>query len=447
MAAPTALILARSKTLRLLTLFLFYLTQGAPIGVFFYAIPAWMAGNGASAADTAWVVGFAVLPWTLKLVNGFIIDRYTFLPMGRRRIWIVGAQLLVAVVLLSGAIIGPSPSDLVLLAGIAFCANMAVTFQDVAIDSLAIDIMPEEERAKAGSIMFGAQVLGIAGTTAMVGYLLQHASFQTAMIAAAMVPIAVAIYGIVISERAGERRLPWTQGSAHAHNIAIKIDAWWPLLKQSFKALVLPLSLMFLPVLFLRAMPYGGFEAFHPVLAQQTAGWSISDYTGLMSTAQFTSGVLALLIGAWAVERLGAQRALLIYVSLAVAFLLVMGLSPHLWTNDTFLSVMFFGGDILATFISIATIPICMRLCNPAVAATQFTIYMAVANFGRPFGAWVSGVTAGQGHPTWLYFASAAGYTVVIVILLLVRFPQENREEHIAAEELPHGDGIPARVN
>ena len=37
-------------------------------------------------------LGLTALPWTLKLVNGFIMDRYTFLAMGRRRIWIIGAQ-------------------------------------------------------------------------------------------------------------------------------------------------------------------------------------------------------------------------------------------------------------------------------------------------------------------------------------------------------------------
>ncbi len=448
-AAPvqSGLILTQSKPLRLLTLFLFYLTQGAPVGVFLYAIPAWMAGNGASAADTAWVVGFAMLPWSLKLVNGFIIDRYTFLAMGRRRAWIIGAQLLVALVLLAGGVIAPAADDLVKLAAIGFIANLAVTYQDVGIDSLAIDIMPEEERAKASSIMFGAQIIGIAGTTAMVGYLLETASFQSAMLAAAIVPLFVATFGMCILEREGERRLPWAKGVAHPRNVAIQMDAWWPLLKQSFKVMVMPLSLIFLPILFLRAVPFGAFEAFHPVLAQQTAGWSISDYTSLLSLAQFCSGVGGLLVGAWVVERLGAQRALTIYLMLGITLLMVMGLSQHLWSNSTFLTTVIFISDFIATFATIAAIPIAMRMCSPAVAATQFTIYMAVANFGRPLGAWISGMTAGEGNPTWLYFTCAAGWAVSLAILLVVRFPSGNRNEAITAEELPHGDGIPARVN
>ena len=446
-SAPSKLILTQSKFLRLLTLFLFYLTQGVPIGVFLYAIPAWIAGNGAGVADTAWVVGIVMLPWALKLINGFVIDRYTFLPMGRRRIWVVGAQSLVAIVLLVGGAIGPTAQDLVFLAGLGFCANLAATFQDVAIDSLAIDIMPEDERAKAASIMFGAQILGIAGSTAMVGYLLEFASFQTAMMAAAIVPLAVAFFGIAIVEREGERRLPWSKGAAHPHNHSVKIDAWYLLLKQSFKALLVPLNLILLPVLLMRAVPFGAFESFHPVLAQQTAGWTISEYTNLISTAQFVSGVSGLFVGAWVVERLGAQWAMIMYATIGIVLLLLMGLSPHLWANDTFLATIFFASDLIATFIAIAMIPICMRMCHPAVAATQFTIYMATANLGRPIGAWVSGMTVGLGNPTWLYFACAASWVIMLGILLAVRFPSENQTEHITAQDLPQGEGIAARVN
>ena len=445
--APARLILTQSKWLRLLTLFLFYFTQGAPIGVFIYAIPSWMAGNGATPADTAWVVGIVFLPWTLKLINGFLIDRYTFLAMGRRRAWIIGAQLLVAGSMLVGAAVNPSSSDIVTIAAIGFCANVAITFQDVGIDSLAVDIMEESERARASSIMFGAQVLGIAATTGLVGYLLDNFGFREALIAAALVPLLVAIFGIAIREREGERRLPWTKGNPHPRNIDIQVDAWWPLLKSSFLALFAPMSLLLLPVLFLRALPFGGAESFHPILAQQIAGWSISEYTSLISTAQFSAGVGALLVAWWIVDKLGAQRTLTIIVAIGITAFIAMGLSQALWTNSYVLVSLFYLLEFLSTFGAAALIPICMRMCNPAVAATQFTIYMAFSNFGRPLGASLSGVTAGAGEPTYLYFGLAAGWSVILLVLFLVRFPKGDEVLQEVAEELPQGDGIPARVD
>ena len=85
-----------------------------------------------------------------------------------------------------------------------------------------------------------------------------------------------------------------------------------------------------------------------------------------------------------------------------------------------------------------------MRMCSPAVAATQFTIYMAVANFGRPLGASLAAVTAGAGNPALMYWLFAASWVIPVVILLLVRFPGENRAYHDTAEVLPQGEGLAA---
>ena len=62
---------------------------------------------------------------------------------------------------------------------------------------------------------------------------------------------------------------------------------------------------------------------------------------------------------------------------------LAMALAKLYWTNDSVLMAYFFGGESISTFTRITLVQIAMRLCSPAVAATQFTIYMAMANFGR----------------------------------------------------------------
>ena len=149
-AAGSRWILTESRPLRLSTLFILYVAQGVPLGLFWFAIPSWMAANGASAADVGYVLGLTTLPWTLKLVNGFIMDRYTFLAMGRRRIWIIGAQMVMIALLAGCALIGPGVTDIWLLGSAGFVVNMATTFQDVAVDGMAVDVMEEDERARAG---------------------------------------------------------------------------------------------------------------------------------------------------------------------------------------------------------------------------------------------------------------------------------------------------------
>ncbi len=70
-----------------------YFAQGIPQGLLAIAIPAWLASQGVSAADIGSYLAVIVLPWAFKLVTGPLMDRYEFLPMGRRRPWVIGAQL------------------------------------------------------------------------------------------------------------------------------------------------------------------------------------------------------------------------------------------------------------------------------------------------------------------------------------------------------------------
>lgn len=441
-AKSPAFILTQSKTLRLVMLVLFYFTQGFPTGLFFYAIPTWMAANGASTGEIAGVVSLASLPWSAKFVNGFLIDRYTFLPMGRRRVWIIGAQSLIVVALLVGALIAPAYNDVFLLSLVGFCANAAVTFQDVGIDSLAVDIMPEDERAKAGGIMGGAQILGIAGTTAAGGYLLDAYGISICLIVACVVPGLVMLFGIILREREGERRLPWTAGEAHPVNLRLDTVAWVPLLKRAFRAVLAPLSLMLVIAMMARSVPWGGFEAFHPVLFQERGGWELTEYTNFISTLQFVSGLFGMIVGGALVDRVGAQRSLAVALVLGIALTIAMALAEALWSDARVLMGYMIGMEFVGIIYFVAMIPMCMRMCTPAIAATQFTIYMATGNFGRPIGASLAGVTAGAGHPQLFYFAVAGIWALAAVVAIFARFPtQSPQAEHAVAEQLPQAAG------
>ena len=197
-------ILVDSRRLRLFTLFILYVAQGVPIGLFWFAIPTWMATNGADAADVGYVLGLTAIPWTLKLVNGFIMDRYTWLAMGRRRVWIVGAQMTMIVLLIGAAALAPQASDIVLLGLAGFLVNMATTFQDVAVDGLAVDIMEEDERARASGMMFGGQSIGMALSTALTGMAIARMGPSAAYLLAAGFIAMVTLYVLFLRERAGD---------------------------------------------------------------------------------------------------------------------------------------------------------------------------------------------------------------------------------------------------
>ncbi len=75
--------LADSSLLRYITFIVLYFAQGVPAGVFGVAFPAWMAINGKSAAEIGSFMAVAMAPWSFKIIAGPLMDRFTYLPMGR----------------------------------------------------------------------------------------------------------------------------------------------------------------------------------------------------------------------------------------------------------------------------------------------------------------------------------------------------------------------------
>lgn len=377
------------------------------------------------------------------------MDRYTYLSMGRRRIWIISAQFTIVAMLLVAAIVSPGPKEIWLLSILGFLANSGTAFQDVSIDSLAVDIMPEDERAKAAGVMFGGQVLGISATTFAAGQLIAIYGTAAGYLAAALVVTCVLIFGISIREREGEGRFPWSGGKAHPHNIAIQVEAWKPLLFNSAKSMLAPLSLLALIIFFVRAMPSGIAEAYHPGLATGIGGWSQTEYTNTIAAAQFTVGMFALTLGGWSVAKIGSQRAAVIICILIGLFALGFGLARDYWDNASLLTAYFWQIEFFGTMAAVAIIPIAMRLCDPRVAATQFTLYMAASNVGRPLGNAVAAATDEVGSPQFMYFALAGVFAVLSLIMWFARFPTRAPlvEEIIeSAQPLEAGKSVP-RIN
>jgi PAT family beta-lactamase induction signal transducer AmpG len=106
--------------------------------------------------------------------------------------------------------------------------------------------------------------------------------------------------------------------------------------------------------------------------------------------------------------------------------------SEPLWGEQRLFTAFVFGWIALDMLLTVATLPIPMRLCDAKVAATQFTIYMAVANFGISFGGFMLGQSEALGGLPSIFLTAGAGYVVALVLLLTVKFPR--RPEYYAKQ-------------
>ncbi len=445
-APRTTWILAENKTLRLLSLFVLYVCQGLPIGLFWFAIPAWMAANGAGAADVGQVVGLTALPWTLKLVNGFLMDRYAFLPMGRRRAWLAGAQMVMVVCLLVAAAFDPAPGATLFLGLIGFVVNMATTFQDVAVDGLAVDVLEDDERARGSGMMFGGQAIGISAGTAVNGFVIARFGAASAYLMTSALIASVTVVVLCVRERKNERLLPWSPGEAHPRNRAVHVGAWAPIFGSTFRSLIRPVSLLWVVVLLVKGFHYGVFTGITPLIGTGEVGWTEQGVTNLVGSASLLGGILGLTVGGWLGDRFGAKWA---GVGLIGAYLLLssaMWMSVTAWSDPNVFRAFGFGWLGLDTLFTVAVLPISMRLCDPRVAATQFTLYMASTNFGISTGAWALGFSGQLGGLPNMFKLVFALHLVGLLVLLTVRFPRRSDSMAEVAAELAEGEGpVPAR--
>ena len=106
------MILSENKVVRLFSFFLLYIGQGLPLGVSTVAFPAWLVANGASEADVGAIIATAFLPWSFKFIPAAVMDRYAYLPMGRRRAWLIIAQFLMVAGFAIAEVAATGPDDL-----------------------------------------------------------------------------------------------------------------------------------------------------------------------------------------------------------------------------------------------------------------------------------------------------------------------------------------------
>ena len=106
------------------------------------------------------------------------------------------------------------------------------------------------------------------------------------------------------------------------------------------------------------------------------------------------------------------------------------------WQNDVFVMGFIIGFYVLITFTTIAIFASAMQLCWKRVAATQFTLYMAISNLGLAAGAAVMGQL--KAFLDWEYVILI--YVLfAVVMLVLIRFINfEKHQERVDELELQY---------
>src|SRR5918912_1087041 len=188
--------LLASRRGRLLAFFALYITEGIPLGFAATAVATQLRRQGVGPAEIGAFVGSFYLPWAFKWAFGPFIDVFASDRWGRRRGWIIGTQVLMAVTLLSTVLL-KLPEQLALFTVILLLHNSFGAMQDVAIDALAVNTLHEDERGLANGLMFAGaaigQAVGGSGVLLMTSYIPFNSTFLMVAASIALVTIFVAL--------------------------------------------------------------------------------------------------------------------------------------------------------------------------------------------------------------------------------------------------------------
>lgn len=370
-----------------------YFAQGIPYGLMNIAIPAWLASEGVEAGRIASFLAVIILPWAFKLLSGPLMDRFQFPSMGSRRPWILAAQCGMTISFFALGVIDDPSEQIGLLTAIGLLINVFAATQDVAVDGMAIDVTPLDEQGRLNGFLVFGKAVGAGLTSAITGITLVEYGIQATAVGAAAV-LAAVLFGFALTiERRGERRLPWSRGSAVVQRRVG--ESFGSLIKGLNSVLWTRVSLVLMAIMVLDGFVDGYGKALMPIAAVKLFGFTTPQWSQLVAVMVLAGAAVALALGPM-IDRFGAKRMLVLTVALVAAHAMVLAQTQYLWENTQYVRVMLSVWVLMGPVTMVCMIALAMTVCKSAASATQFAIYMSLANLGASAGSKTFGVLAEQ---------------------------------------------------
>ncbi|MEI8049182.1 MAG: MFS transporter [Bacteroidota bacterium] len=383
--------LSEHTFLRYMSFAILYVAQGIPEGMTFFGIPAWMAMNGKSASEIGGFAAVVIIPWSLKILLAPFMDRFTVLSMGRKRPWVLFGQIGLMMSFIAMAFVPDPMNNIKLLMVAGFAVSLFGSMQDVATDGMAIDIVPIDQQARANGLMWGAKTIGVSSSLVAGNWMIHNYGFTFAILVLSVAVSIIFLVPLLMRERPGEKLLPWTKGAASESAVKMQLESLGQIFKSLFRVFFLPSSLYMGIAFFFFQMGNGLIDALLPVFTIQKIGWSDEGYAHVFSVINISAGFLGMFAGGALADLFGKKRMMSIYLVCLILLVSTMAFLKMYWPRPYMVEGFMAAYYTLYVFLTVAGFATGMGLCWKRVAATQFTLYMAISNLGRAVGAGLLG--------------------------------------------------------
>jgi PAT family beta-lactamase induction signal transducer AmpG len=405
---------------RMALMLVFGFGAGLPILLVFATLSAWLRGAGIERSSIG-LLSYVSLAYTLKFLWAPVIDRFD-LPilarwLGRRRAWMLTAQVAVAAGLLAMSR-GDPASSLGYMVACALVIAFASATQDIVVDGWRIDSAPTERQG----MMLAAYQLGysLARICAGAGALYVADAFGWTPAYLTM----AALMGLAV---AGCLAAPRVDAPARAHGRGWRatlreavVDPFLDLSRRKGAGLALILALI---TVYRLPDIVSGIMA-NPLYIDMQ--FTLSEIATVSKVYGVWVGIAGAFAGGIAVSRLGLYPTLLIGgiasagSNLMFAWLAMAGHDLPLLIAS--ISIENFAGAFAGT----ALIAYMSSLTSPAFAATQYALLSSLYALPGKFVGGLSGFAVeAMGYPAFFVMTSSIGIPVALLCLALRMLPAE----------------------
>lgn len=380
---------------RTVTLCALYFAQGIPWGFMLISLPAYLSDVYKIAdSDIGNLKAIILVPWSFKLIWAPLMDTFTIRSMGRRRPWIIGSELMMALTLLGFIGIADPSQELKFILYMYFVHNCFASLQDVCTDALAVDILPPEEHGRTNGLMWSSKLIAKGVGAWGFSRVIDAGGLEACVVVQVLMLLAIMLVPIFFLERRGEKRFPWSAGRAASTAVG-SVGNPFRILGSVLRAFSLTTTWVFIVFTLAKLIGLGINEVLTTALYTQhlSPRWThveFSTASGLYATAPIILGAVG---GGYLADRYGRRLILSIgYVGFGAAAMIFAGF-PGLWNEGWFAMSYVLSYETLAAIGSVGFLSMAMKISWTVAAGTVFTTYMTLSNVSHVIGNWLAGPT------------------------------------------------------
>lgn len=390
-----------NRTLRYLLFGSLYLTQGTILGYFNSLNALYLLSNGLTMTDIGIFSAIALIPFVIKIFLGILSDKVNLFGLGHRKPYIVLGLIIQTLCLIAIPFINPS-KNYWLFVSIAFILQLGMAWYDTCTDGLALDSSSEEEESTIQSFMVGGRAIGVIVASLVTGFLAENVSWNSVFWTLAILTLIPFILLPLVKEpkEDEEEKFEWKAFNAFKDIKVIAVSIFGFIV---FAAVI------------------GANFIINPFI-EQTAGISLSQ-AGLISTTWGVGVVIGSIIGGFIMKKVSIKKSLIIGVSITSILIVTLSFINSLTVALIIVPLFGIGYGITQTM----AFALCMRFTVATIAASMYSILMAVTNIGQGAGMGIAGaLTDSIGYrPTFYIYAI---FNLFALFFLPLIFKPNNKE-------------------